>query len=115
MPSFHQRNGTPFASVITGPRHVMLGLVLGREQGAPSIVELPPVGGCDHGTWDHAKLRAAVDRGLAEVAERYGVTYAAREIHCVPDDTPSYDLAARCAFLIGERLAQGGAFESHAD
>ena len=113
MPSFSESGEVKFATLITGPRHVRLGLVLADEPVEPTLVELPAIGACDHSPWDLGRLRSAVATGLAEVARRHGVVYHAREIHYVANDTPGYDLVARCAFLIGERLANEGSFIDH--
>jgi len=110
MPSFSQSGDIKFVNIITGPRHVWLGLVVGAESGELLMAERPPIGGCRHGSWNRDRLRAAVDEGLAEAARRYGGPLFAHEIHYVANDTPSYDLVARCAFLIAERLAKGGDF-----
>ena len=67
-----------------------------------------------HGLEPRKKKRVWVPPVAAGLAGVSGATYHAREIHYVANDTRSYDIAARCAYLIGERLASGVPFDSDA-
>lgn len=115
MPSFSESGELKFAALTTGPHHVRIGLLVDDEPSTDvRLVALPPIGGCDHGPWDTDALVVAVREGLAKAGRRFGVALHPREIHYVANDTPSCEMAARCAFLIGERLAGGLSFSEGA-
>ncbi|MFK7742436.1 MAG: hypothetical protein AB8H80_19135 [Planctomycetota bacterium] len=111
MAFFGQRGEIKFGVMITGPQHMMLGLVFGSTELEARVVEQQSGGGCRHASWDHGQLRAAVAEGLAGVAAAHRVVITAVEIHCLSGDAPSYELVSRCAYRIGERFAQGLEFE----
>ena len=110
MPQFTKHGHRYFVSYITGPSHVLLGLAFGQADAAPAIFEIPPVGGCHHGSLDEARIRDAVRGGLADARERAAITLHATEIVYVADDSPRYDLYRHCAFLLAERVGRGGEF-----
>ncbi len=107
MPGFSRDGDVFFASFITGPQHVRVGLRLAQEPVEPRLVEGGALGTCSHGEWDTAKLIEAVDHGLQKASEEGVRRYYASEIHYLVNDTPSRGLAARCAHAIAMRHASG--------
>jgi hypothetical protein len=112
MPSFYRKGGQLFCRLVTGPRHVGLGLVL-RQGGAPAgvdCVKLPPIGDCDHGLLDPDAVPKAAEQGIFLANERFGSGFAAEKVHYRANDSPSYDMHRYCAYSIVERLVEGGGF-----
>lgn len=116
MPMFHRAGEVRFAALITGPRHVLIGLAFGEPGETDArcdsvdVVEMASAGRCTHGAWDLDALRAAIARGVASGNQRFGLDLRVRAIHFVRDDPPDEALAERCAFLIVQRIADGDEF-----
>jgi hypothetical protein len=64
MPQFGHKDGFDTVSLITGPSHVFLGIRFG--DGPAELVKQPPIGSCQHGVLDEARIREAVRSGLAK-------------------------------------------------
>ena len=65
MPTASEVDGLVTASLITGPKHVWLGIRVGQPQGDVVFVERPAIGKCKHGSINHEILHAAVLAGFA--------------------------------------------------
>lgn len=96
---------------ITGPTHNLLGLRVSTQPATGvTIVKLPPVGACRHGSVDEALLQAAVAAGVEAANRECGTGWHVVEIAYVEDDTPSYSQYEICANALIKRLASGEPF-----
>ena len=102
MPSFGRDGDLLTISYIAGPRHVWLGVRFADEHVAePVIVKRPPVGSCDHGVLDPARIVASV------VAGAEGTGKFPQRIEYVENDSPAYGLYEHCGRLLAQHAANG--------
>lgn len=101
MPNFFSDGTRVFATYITGPSHILLGLHFSDTLvDTPTIVRKSAIGCCRHGeSLDETRLVFAVQRGVSEVSPTLGVA----EIVYVEDDTPNYSLYMRAATELAKR------------
>ena len=98
MPSFGQDGDLLTVSYITGPRHIWLGVRFADQPvGAPQILERPPIGSCDHGDLDPARIVASV------VAGAEGTGKFPERIEFIQNDSPAYNLYELCGRLLAQR------------
>ncbi len=108
MPQYIKSGNTYRISYITGPKHIILGLLL--DEGKINdvvITSLGTAGTCNHGALDLGRIKERVIEGVAKANESFGTTYTVNEIEYVENDTPDYNLYAYCAFLIVKGLHEG--------
>lgn len=111
MPQFIKKDGCHYVAYITGPRHILLGVRLGRTPAVgPTVVKQGAIGECNHVAIDEALLVHAVTEGVREGVEESGYEVSISEIVYVENDSPAYDLYQNCARLIVLRLAAGDEF-----
>ena len=101
---FGQADGFLVASLITGPKHVLLQLKLAKARVAEVPCEpLPAVGSCHHRELDASLIVEAVLSGVAEASERTGSTFYPSHIRYVLNDTgPEVVYGALAAALVSE-------------
>ncbi len=104
----YEKDGLLLSAIITGPRHVWLGLRIERgESKAPKIIARPPVGDCSHGVLDEVEIIEAVTRGVLEANTKFGSQWRVAELEYILDDSPAYDLYTRLAFAILSAVESG--------
>jgi hypothetical protein len=108
----YARNGEYLAaSHVTGPRHNLLQMRLGRgEQQRPMCERLPPIGECRHDPIDEAALISSVLEGVAQANQRNNIDYCVTHIRYVENDTGPLVVFAMLASKIIEHLYAGGTF-----
>jgi hypothetical protein len=106
MSQFGHHDGFDTVSLITGPSHVFLGIRFG--DGQPRLFKRPPIGSCEHGELDEARILEAVRAGLTKANAECGSSTSAAAILYVASDSPRYDLYERCAYLLASRCARPG-------
>jgi hypothetical protein len=100
MPHFSQDGDLDVVSYVTGPKHVRLGLKFATSPRTTVLTVRPPIGGCDHGVLDPAKIEDAVLRGVADASAELFV----ERIEYVANDSPDYVLYNVCARLLAARF-----------
>jgi hypothetical protein len=76
--------------MITGPRHALLQVQLGRgEQGVPVWDTLPAVDRRVSAALDSVRITMGVLRGLEEANRTLGTAHTVTHIRCVEDDNGS--------------------------
>ncbi len=112
MPRYTTDGNALFVSIVTGPHHVLLGLVLVESPRTEIVLtSLPPVGRVAGLAIDPEMVAEAVGRGVAAANSRFGTAYNVAEVIFVEDDTNRKSLFQRCAELIVERVAKELPFE----
>src|SRR5437868_49693 len=101
MPQFGHKDGFDTVALITGPSHVSLGIRFG--EGPVELVKRPPIGSCQHGVLDEARILEAVRCGLAKANAEGGTSLEAVAVLYVENDSPCYEMFERCAYLLGSR------------
>lgn len=101
---FGHTDGFLVASLITGPRHLLLQLKLAKEsQAAVSCESLPPRGNCRHRELCSELIVEAVSNGVAEASMRSGSALYPIHIRYVGNDTgPEAAYGALAAALVQE-------------
>lgn len=102
MPQFGHKDGFETVSLTTGPSHVFLGIRFGAD-GPVELVKQPPIGACQHGALDEARIREAVRSGLTKANAEGGSSLAAAAVMYVENDSPRYEMFERCAYLLASR------------
>jgi nickel-dependent lactate racemase len=105
MPQFSKQGDYYYISYITGPAHVMLGLIFSKEHVvSPKVVQRPAIGEHEHSALDEKEIERAVIEGIESANKRLGSDYFVSEIVYVVNDSPRYELYKHCAELLLERL-----------
>ena len=105
---FGQADGFLVASLITGPKHVLLQLRLGKEQQEAITCEaLPAVGNCHHRELDAGLIADAVLNGVAEASKRNGLLFYPSHIRYVSNDTGPEDVYGVLAAALVDEVASG--------
>jgi hypothetical protein len=104
MPQFGHKDGFDTVSLITGPAHVFIGIRFGN--GPTELVKQPPIGSCQHGVLDEARIREAVRSGLSKANEEGGTSMEAAAVMYVENDSPRYEMFERCAYLLASRRSR---------
>jgi hypothetical protein len=104
MPQFGHKDGFDTVSLITGPSHVFLGIRFG--DGPVELVKQPPIGSCQHGVLDEARICKAVRSGLAKANAEGRTSLEAASVMYVENDSPRYDMFERCAYLLALRRSR---------
>jgi tRNA G37 N-methylase Trm5 len=111
MPQYVKSGDSYRISYITGPKHILLGLILAEESASDvAITSLGTTGTCNHGTLNLERIKDRVIEGVAKANESFGTTFKVKEIEYVENDTPDYNLYAYCAFLLIKGLHEGVEF-----
>jgi hypothetical protein len=86
---FHHYMNLHVASRITGPRHNYLAITFATEEHSeePTIIGLPPQGGCEHRPLDAAKVLENTPLGVADGNASVGTHYRVRNVQYVTNDT----------------------------
>lgn len=106
MATFSRTNGRYQVSYITGPSHVLVGIVLGGQGETPKVVRHSNSSTCEHGPLDERRICESVLEGIAES----GAKLVPSEIHYVEGDSPNYGLYKYCGLLLARRIASGEDF-----
>lgn len=104
MPQFGHKDGFDTVVLITGPSHVFLGIRFG--DGPLELMKQPPIGSCQHGALNEARIREAVRSGLAKGNAGGGTSFDAAAVMYVENDSPRYDLFERCAYLLASQRSR---------
>src|SRR4051812_39075145 len=104
MPQFGHQDGFDTVALITGPSHVFLGIRFGA--GPSRLMKRPPVGACQHGVLDEARILEAVRSGLAKANAEGGTSLKAAAVLYVENDSPRYEMFERCAYLLASRQSR---------
>lgn len=105
---FGQADGFLLASLITGPKHVLLQLRLAKEKLVEVPCEpLPAVGNCHHRELDAGLIMEAVFSGVAEASERSGSTFYPSHVRYVSNDTGPEGVYGVLAAALVEEVASG--------
>ena len=104
MPQFGHEDGFDTVSLITGPSHVFLGIRFG--DGPLELKKRPPIGSCQHGVLDEARIRDAVRSGLSKANAEGGTSLDAAAVLYVENDSPRYQMFERCAYLLASRRSR---------
>ena len=104
MPQFGHKDGFDTVSLITGPSHVFLGIRFG--DGPVELVKQKPIGSCQHGVLDKARIREAVRSGLAKANAEGGPLLDAAAVMYVENDSPQYEMFEHCAYLLASRRSR---------
>lgn len=101
---FGQADGFLVASLITGPKHVLLQLRLSNERLAVVPCEpLPAIANGRHRELDAGLIVEAVLNGVAEANERIGSAFYPSHVRYVSNDTgPEYVYGVLAAALVKE-------------
>ena len=112
MPQYTKSGNSYRVSYITGPKHILLGLLV-DEVGSKDIAmtSLGTAGNCKHGTLNLESIKESVIEGITKANTSYGTNYSVKEIEYVENDTPDYSLYAHCAFLIAKGIHEGAEFK----
>jgi hypothetical protein len=104
VPQFGRNGDLHTVSIITGPKHVWLGLSFSESPiSQPAVIERSPVGVCAHGSLDPALISKAVIAGASDAGGKLFVS----RIEYIADDTPDYSIYRNCAMLLQQRAAEG--------
>ena len=109
------RKGPVYAvSRITGPTHNYLGLQLmtSKDERAPRVEALPPIGSCQHPVLDETALVLEVLRGVSDANNDLGCQYSVEAIQYVLNDTPPETVYRGLAALIVREVASGNVVET---
>ena len=105
---FGQTDGFLVASLITGPKHVLLLLRLAKEGLAAIPCEpLPAIGNCRHRELDAGLIVEAVINGVAEANERNGSKLYPSHIRYVSNDTGPEGVYGALAAALVDEVASG--------
>ncbi len=110
MPQYTKSGKSYRASYITGPQHILLGLLFGESKNI-ALTSLGTLGECNHGTLNLKRIRNSVIEGVAKANSSFGTNYMVSEIEYVENDSPNYELYAHCVFLIAKGLHEGIEFK----
>ena len=104
MPQFGHKDGFDTVSLIAGPSHVFLGIRFG--DGPSQLMRQPPIGSCQHGVLEEARILDAVRSGLATANAEGGTSLDATAVLYVENDSPRYEMFERCAYLLASRFSR---------
>lgn len=105
---FGQSDGFLVASLITGPKHVLLQLRLARERLALVPCDpLPAIGNCRHRELDAGLIVEAVTNGVAEANLRIGSQFYPSHVRYVSNDTGPEGVYGVLAAALVEEVASG--------
>ena len=113
MPQYIKSGDSYRVAYITGPKHVLLGLIF-KESGKNevNIVNLGEAeGDCNHGTLSLEAIKESILEGVAKANTSFGTNYTVKQIEYVENDTPDYAIYPLCAYLIVKGLNQGIEFK----
>ena len=112
MPQYTRSGDYYRVSFVTGPSHVLLGLLLGVGNKANiDMVSLGVAGKCNHGSHDLENMKQSVIEGVSKANNEFGTNFTIKEIQYVKNDTPNYTLYVHCAYLIIKGIYEGKQFK----
>ncbi len=81
--------GMHVATSITGPHHNYLAITFNddKSEAPPEIIEIAPVGGCEHRPLDPAKVLEETLGGISEGNLKFGTDYVVKCVRFVKNDT----------------------------
>jgi hypothetical protein len=112
MPQYTKSGNNYRVSYITGPKHILLGLLI--EEGSNNeiaMTSLGTAGKCNHGALNLDNIKESVIEGVEKANKSFGTNYSVKEIEYVENDTPDYTLYAHCAYLIAKGIYEGAEFQ----
>ena len=104
---FHHSDATHIVTRISGPQHNDLSVTFAAEGQSPDprIVDLLPLGGCEHRTLDRCKVLAAVLAGVEDGNRESGTSFAVASVRFVANDTDPEEIYRTLAkSLVAEML-----------
>lgn len=103
MPQFGRIGELHTVSIVTGPKHVWLGVSFSTTPVAnPQLFQRPAIGQCSHGGLNPEQVSAAVVAGIAEA----NVGLFPTRIEFVANDTPDYVMFRICAQRLAEQVSK---------
>ncbi len=94
---------------ISGPKHNMLGLVLGKNNRVIETIALKSTAGVQDNV-SPIDVEQQVIRGVEEVYLEFGVKYEVKQIQFVSSDTPSANVYKELTIEILKKIIFGGIF-----
>ena len=105
---FGQSDGFLVASLITGPKHVLLQLRLSNERlEVVPCDPLPAIGNCRHRELDAGLIVEAVANGVAEANQRIGSHFYPSHVRYVSNDSGPEGVYGVLAAALVEEVASG--------
>ncbi|BFM13651.1 hypothetical protein R50072_38040 [Simiduia litorea] len=112
MPQFTRSGDHYRVTYISGPSHVLLGLLLDEgNETKIDMVGLGAVGTCNHGSHNLENMKQGVIEGVSKANTKFSTNFSIKEIEYVENDTPNYTLYAHCAYLIIKGIYEGEQFK----
>ncbi len=98
------QDGAYVVTKVTGPYHNYLAIVLRKEEETSNEQIVIDLNNCENGNLDPDLVRNFTNIGIANANQDFGVSYNAREIRFISDDSPPEDRYAELAYRIIEVL-----------
>lgn len=111
MPLFVKRNNTYIGALQCGAgRDAYLEFELAEEDIEPELYAREPMKYSLSEGVDPEEIKNAALLGAKMANEKYGTNYHFSRIGYVPNDSTHYDLHARVAYIVLQRIIEGGSF-----